>query len=652
MEPIKAQHDIEWDPYDLHPIIQLKDGILRKQYLMRLHEKKTRGRFEYTGEGLLLSCRWQELSKNSSVLSLKLTNQGSDSVRITRLMFPAENGVGDFVKGFSNADLCFLRNGYQSWSTARSYRPHEKPLRPWLQMISQISSNMANLPSNIPGVFSSEMFTVISDKEKNESFLVGQGASFRQFFYIKFNLLQGEQKSSYLELTYDFGRKLLDPGESIELDSIYMARGQRLDLQREYTQWIQKEMGIQPPGKALSGFGTWYYYYQNISPEKILNNLQTLKERKLPLDIFQIDDGYQAHVGDWLVQKPAFKGKMKELAQAIEDAGYRPGIWIAPFVTNSVSRLAKQHPDYLLRNEYGTKLIGGYSPFWKGRVFYGLDITYPRYEEYLRKVIRTIVHDWGYRYLKCDFLFGACLRGAIHYDIHLTRTEVLRRGMEIIREEAGKYVLIEGCGMPLVPGVGLVDLMRVGPDTGPFWTKNTGKLLRTGAMMGVRNALRNSFVRSMLHRRFWINDPDCLMLREVKTRLNPKQRRTHINGIILTGGFLQISDDLALLSEENWKDFDLIKQWNQACFEGELSPVDLMDREIPELLYNTAGFLGIFNMGSRKRAAGTIELPSYIPEGTIFNEVWTQWKAVVNPGNKMAVPELAPYESLLFHSGY
>jgi len=644
----EKQHNIHWDPHYQHPFIQLKEGILRKQFVMNLKEHSHRDHFEYWAQDLKLECRWKALDEDRSVLHLELSNCGKESVRLTRLTFPAENGIEDFVRDFAEKELCFLRNGYQSWSTARSYRPTEKPLRPWLQLVSQVSSNMANLPSNIPGIYSSEMYTLLSEKDCEESFLVGQGASFSQFFYIKINLRQGEQRSSDMEFTYDFGRKLLSPGETISLDSIYMSRGPRDKVLKQYSQWVNKTMKIQVPPKPVSGYGTWYYFFEKITPADIRRNLAVMKERQVPLEIFQIDDGYQSQVGDWLEQSPEFVGQMKVLADEIRAAGYRPGLWISPFVTNSASKLATHHPDYLLRNEYGRKLIGGYNPWWKGNVYYGLDITYPRFEEYLRKIIRTIVHEWGFTFLKCDFLFGACLRGAIHYDIHLTRAQILRRGMEIIREEAGPEVLIEGCGMPLVTGVGLVDIMRVGPDTGPYWVKKTGKILRTGAMMGVRNSIRNTFVRSMMHKKFWQNDPDCLMLREEQTRLNKAQRRAHINTIILSGGVFFISDELSRLSEENWEEFEKIRSMNHQCFSGELIPCDIMEREVPEILMNTAGFLGLFNIGNRKRRAKKVHI-CHLPEGPVqLKEVWSGMELSLKEDHILDIPDMGPYGSLLF----
>ncbi|MBN2510364.1 MAG: alpha-galactosidase [Spirochaetales bacterium] len=669
MPDFAYNHAIFWDPLEQTPVVQLKYGILRRQYPLQLVGSARRNRFVYRNDFVELSGSWKEIDDRSCTLSLELTNLHDLSIRITRLTFPAQNGLEKFIQGIPSRDVAFLRNGYQSWSTARSYRPKEKPLRPWLQIVSQFSSNMANLPSNIPGIFSSEMYTVISDRNGRDAFLVGQSAGFKQFFYIDFHLHQKKHQSSFFKLTFDFGRQLIKPGSTVKLDPIIFSRGDITSIQDQYFDHIARGIRYKAPKTPLRGYGTWYYYYEHIHPDQILANLAELKNKQVPLSVFQIDDGYQSQVGDWLDLKPRFKNRMKEMADEISRAGYTPGLWIAPFVANSTSQLAKIHPDYILKNEYGRKITAGYNPTWGGNLYYGLDITNPRYEEYLRKVIRTMVHEWGFRFLKCDFLFGACLRTAVHYRFDISRAEVLRLGMDIIRDEAGPGVIIEGCGMPLVPGIGTVDLMRVGPDTGPFWVKHTGKLIRTGAMMGVRNSIRNTFVRSLMHKRLWQNDPDCLMLRKNRTKLSKYERHSHINAIILSGGPVLISDDVRQFDDNIWNQYRMICEMNAECAKGRTIPIDLMVQETPELVVNTSGYLGVFNMGDRAKTVRLdMALISGILQGSeeqglfrkdrnpqksgqarmLLEDVWSGEKLTVSTAGTHTLRKMRPHSSNLF----
>jgi len=659
---------ISWDQIGMDPVLQLKFGINRQRFALKQRPATGRAGLVYENQFVRLEGHWKEVAGFGSRLSFKLTNIAEDSIRITRLVFPAENGIDSYVSSFNTNDVSFFRNGYQSWSTARSYLPKDKPLRPWLQLVSLANSNMSNLPSNAPGVFSSEMYTVITNRADGRSFLVGQGSPFCQFFYIRLNLFDTPRRRSYFELTFDFGRKMILPGQTIDLDGIYVGMGHTHELLHTYFKEIGRHTDLKLPKKNVRGWCSWYFYYNKITPTIIRENVAALKrsrdEAGAKIDFVQIDDGYQQAVGDWLDLTEPFDGQMRMLSDEIRAAGFNPGIWIAPFIAAKKSRMLTTHPEYVLRDEHGKAIVAGFNFFWPGRYYHGLDITNPRFEEHLRKVIRTIVGEWGYPYLKCDFLFGGCLRGGTHHELEYSRAEVLRRGMEIVREEATdatkEDVFIVGCGMPLSAGIGTVDAMRVGPDTGDYWINTQGRLLRTGAMVGVRNSIRNSVVRGAMHNALWLNDPDCLMLRHDDTRLTAAQRRTQINAIVLTGGLLLYSDDFSALNSEITEELPTIQSISDACFSGRLIPLDMMDRELPQIILNTAGYLGIFNMG-RKPLSVTVPMENLFTCAEAVSDVWKKkWK---NPwllqevwtGEKLPIDKLQlkigpiePFESRLF----
>ncbi len=658
---------ISWDQISLAPVLMLKFGVTRRTVRLRAQETGTRVRLVFDSEYARLEGRWSDVPGFGSRLELRLTNVADESIRITRLTFPAEGGIDVYASDIRPQDVCFFRNGYQSWSTARSYRSKDKPLRPWLQLVSLASSNLANLPSNVPGLFSSEMYTVITNRGTDDAFLVGQGPPFDQFFYITLNLYRKAERESYFELTYDFGRKMVLPGETIELGAIHFARGRTHQLVHRYFREVGRRASPRIPARNVHGWCSWYYYYTKITPEIIRENLESLRrardERGAKIDFVQIDDGYQRAVGDWLALTPPFEGQMERLADEIRQAGFSPGLWLAPFVATRKSELLTIHPEYALRDEHGRRIVAGFNFFWPGRYYYGLDLTNPRFNEYLRKVVRTVV-GWGYSYLKCDFLFGACLRGGTHHDLTLSRAEVLRLGMRTIRETAeattSQPVFLVGCGMPLTTGIGTVDAMRVGPDTGGYWIEKKGKLLRTGAMVGVRNAVRNSVVRGAMHRALWLNDPDCLMLRSEGTRLSPAQRRTQINAIALSGGLLLYSDDFTTLDDEVLSEIGTIQRVTSDCFAGRLIPLDMMANELPSVIYNTAGYLGVFNMSGR-RATITMDAAYLLEQGRLVAEIWQApsprgyrfaevWsgEALELKGEKVSIGPLGPYESLLF----
>lgn len=71
----------------------------------------------------------------------------------------------------------------------------------------------------------------------------------------------------------------------------------------------------------------------------------------------------------------------------------------------------------------------------------------------------------------------------------------------------------------------------------------------------LRNALHFSITRSFLHRKWWLNDPDCVLL--PGTGLTDEEMRLQLTVICMSGGLVVISEDMPSL---NLKKFGLLKR--------------------------------------------------------------------------------------------
>ncbi|HNO65141.1 MAG TPA: alpha-galactosidase, partial [Tepidiformaceae bacterium] len=272
----------------------------------------------------------------------------------------------------------------------------------------------------------------------------------------------------------------------------------------------------------------------------VVANLEAMVSDRHPAEYVQIDDGYQSHTGDWLTPNEKFPSGMKALAERIRSAGYRPGLWLAPFILNEDSAALREHPGMTLKTTAGEPV---FVQTWLGRCAV-LDLTNPETEAWLRNVVRTVVKEWGYEYLKLDACAFAAIRSTgVNYHVPGTTGPAnLRRGFEIIREEAGDDTFILGCTCHFGPVIGLVDAMRVGPDVKELWTD--------GPNPSVRHAMRLTLQRNWMHMRWWANDPDCLIVRSTDTALNEAETRFLATGIALSGGMVVASDDLPKLTPE------------------------------------------------------------------------------------------------------
>ena len=299
------------------------------------------------------------------------------------------------------------------------------------------------------------------------------------------------------------------------------------------------------------GWCSWYHYFHDVTEADLDHNLALADD--WPFDVFQLDDGYQAAIGDWLITNEKFPSDVGAIADRIAAAGRTPGIWIAPFLAAPDSRIAIEHPEWLATFPDGSPLITMFNPPWGGGMggfMFGLDTTHPEVIEHLETLARTLV-DVGFDYLKLDFTFSPAFDGVWH-DASRTPAQRVRAGYDAIRRGAGDAFLL-GCGSPQSNVVGVVDGNRIGPDVAPSWpveAKTEPLAGYRGSQPSTRNAWFNTAARSFMHRRLWLNDPDCLMLRSAETELTAEQMRTWALAVGVSGGMALVSDDLALVDAQ------------------------------------------------------------------------------------------------------
>jgi len=246
--------------------------------------------------------------------------------------------------------------------------------------------------------------------------------------------------------------------------------------------------------------------------------------------------------------QPRVSRGVAPLADEIRQAGLTPGLWLAPFIVHPRSRLAAEHPNWLLRGRFNHPVNAGL--LWDTFAT-ALDLTHPEALDYTRQVIQAAVNDWGFSYLKLDFLYAAALPGK-YSDPTRTRAQVLRLGWLPCARPPVRGIFT-GLRLPLGSAIGLVDAMRISADTARRWRPSflgvEAFIAAEPNLPSARNACHNSLTRSPLHRRWWLNDPDCLLVRP-DTHLTLAEVQTAATVIALTGGSVFASDHLPDLPDE------------------------------------------------------------------------------------------------------
>lgn len=389
-----------------------------------------------------------------------------------------------------------------------------------------------------------------------------------------------EKDATRLDAQIDYGRLRIKPGAEAETETFAVGWFQdaRLGLEA-YADAVAKVYSVKLPPQP-SGYCTWYMEkYGGACDEKHLAELAAFAAKELKpfgFDFVQIDDHWQAGISsngpkrDFTTHAPKgpYPGGMKAAADNIHQLGLTPGIWFMPFAGTWYDPLFKEHQDWFATGPDG-------KPFetrWGGTC---LDMTQPGARAHLRSLVQRLAHEWGYTLFKMDGLWtGSATRlmyvndgykddhigEALLHDPDKTHIEAFRDGLKLVREVAGPKVFLLGCcvsqNMRSFGGsFGLLDAMRVGPDTG-------------AGHIGAPHASRNYF----LHGRVWQNDPDCVSVRKA-TPLN--QARMNASFTAIAGHLFYNSDWMPDLPAER---LDILKRTLPA-HELKPRPVDLFEND-------------------------------------------------------------------------
>jgi alpha-galactosidase len=457
-------------------------------------------------------------------LDVAVRNPGRDAV-----------DLGDVIVRVAATPDRVLEHGHQSWSVVRRCAPTDvRPER--IDLPDWAKGTHLSRPDGAGHVIAGDQFLL------TDGGVAG-------FLDARHHLGTVEAEAGGLALRAMFDGVPLAPGEERALDPIWLADGDAGIRYSDFASLWGTTAGARISAPAPLGWCSWYQYFADVTPGDVRANLEALAGRGF--DLVQIDDGYQGAIGDWLSTAPEWKEGLAGLAHEIRHAGLQPGIWTAPFLLGPDSETLRDHPDWATVHEptgYPSKAM--YNPGNWGGWAVALDTTRPDVLEHLRTTYAALVEQ-GFDYHKIDFCYAAALPARRH-DRTRTRAESLRHGLEAVRDGIGDDAFLLGCGCPFGPAVGVVDAMRVSADVAPRWAPDNHWAGLYETAPAAVNAIAASVLRAPLHRRVFINDPDCLLLRPTDTELDAGQRSFLAAVVTGTGAFTLVSDDLRRYTDAEW----------------------------------------------------------------------------------------------------
>jgi alpha-galactosidase len=381
-------------------------------------------------------------------------------------------------------------------------------------------------------------------------------------------------KSDRIELSIP-----LNPGEEMSSERIMFAAGPDYMAQlRVYGSAIRQLHHSRVSSQIPMGWWSWTAYYAAINESETLANADWLSQHlnSLGYNFFQVDEGYQYARGEFVTANATqFPDGMRFVAHHILQDGLTVGLWTAPFEVSSRAWVYEHHKDWLVHNPKSEPIP--LEDVWGQNVdtLYALDTTHPGAQEYLRQTYKTLVRDWGVRFIKLDFMDTTAIEG-FYYRPNTTALEAQRIGLQVIRDTVGNDVILDKDGSPMLNPVGIVDTGRISADTGHSFLRS-------------KTAAPGIAARFYMNGNFFIDDPDAFNITDTYLVEHSSERssrslataQTSIALSAIAGGMYEIGDDLMVLGSEKDRlalveNRDLL---NMAKAGRASTPVDLMTYE-------------------------------------------------------------------------
>lgn len=462
-------------------------------------------------------------------------NHTTISIKALRNIKLIESVIKKNIKIDKNTKLFF--NGYQSWTDTKEFLRNEKEkniLKPALRRKVVKSFGLDKYGD-------SSFYNYKFNKKHGYD-----------FFYYRNDINDTNSRVLY-NLNSSNAYLIFEYVKPDTLNLISDIKGKELDSNQEYIVYSYKEfdsfdLGLKEfgldfthEGKKIFGYTSWYDTYQNINEEMILDKLEHADKR---FNLFQIDDGYETHVGDWLsIDKNKFKSGLKPIVDKIHEKNMLAGIWLAPFAAEEESELFKNHKNWFLKDQNNEFIKAGCN--WNG--FYALDLTKEEVREYIKECL-GYYSNLGFDFFKLDFVYAASIVVPKGY----TRSEWQNYTYSFLRNIL-KDKLILGCGANLFNSYNNFDYLRVGSDVSfDFDDKPYMRLLHR-ERNSTKNTILNTIYRSIFDNHLFLNDSDVFLLRDTNTTMSFETRKALIKINSLASSVLMTSDDIASYDEAKQK---------------------------------------------------------------------------------------------------
>lgn len=462
-----------------------------------------------------------DISTSGDIFEASLTS--ACPVRIIRLS-------AVFIRSFTETERIFL-NGYQSWTESTEHTIHDR--QRGLDFV--LPAVIRNYAIDRSGDYSFTEYGKSAGRLHGFSYgYVRSGESFSFFGSLSedqgFTVIRTDSAKN--EVIFEKDCSGLRINGSYEGLRLFLTEG----TEQEVFDGYFAKLGIPP----CSGMTPVYGYVCRdgkvpISENSVLSSLGAVRQQQEKPSVFQIGKGWQTAYGDWIsADSERFPLGLAPLAEKIAAEGLIPGIWLAPFVCSENSEIWQDHRSWIARDSNGEWLTAGYDK----EMLYALDLTNSEVRDWLRGVFDTIVNKWGFRFLRLDMLYAACIQPRRTK----TRGQLMAEAMELLREFSGNAEIL-ACGVPLASAFGHTDYCQTSCDTGSSWDGKPFRPIAAHETESTKKAVLDAVFRRQLNGRAFISFAGEYTVTGEGYSLSARQRQCLCETAASAGGLLLTPDN-------------------------------------------------------------------------------------------------------------
>lgn len=333
-------------------------------------------------------------------------------------------------RAFADVDMIEARsritNGEEAPVTLLRFDSACLPIRrgAWISHLGGAWANEANVTTepltpgvkiikNKDGVRNSQtshaevMFSLDGRPQENTGAVIGAALCWGGNFQLRVDTDETDWHKFFAGINPDNSQYVLDPGETFETPALALTySGEGLSgASRNFHDWARSYALAHGDRERKVLLNSWEGVYFGINEPVMAGMMSDIAS--MGGELFVMDDGWfggkyprlndSTSLGDWTVDRRKLPHGIGWLVQTARENGIGFGIWIEPEMTNTVSELYEEHPDWIIKAPGRDPVTG------RGGTQVVLDLSNPQVQDFVVGVVDNLMtENPNIEYIKWD----------------------------------------------------------------------------------------------------------------------------------------------------------------------------------------------------------------------------------------------------------